>query len=87
MNLLENEHTKKMKVPWRIVTGLPLLLVLLAPAASGADAGPKDPPTKDAKPQGDFIEDVNAKQLERMLDEKDYVAVFWCTSFFYLIYY
>lgn len=24
------------------------------------------------------IEDVNAKQLERLLDEKDYVAVYWC---------
>lgn len=24
------------------------------------------------------IEDVTAKQLERVLNEKDYVAVFWC---------
>lgn len=26
------------------------------------------------------IEDVNAKQLERLLEEKDYVAVYWCKS-------
>jgi hypothetical protein len=25
-----------------------------------------------------FIEDVNAKQLERLIAEEDYVAVFWC---------
>lgn len=25
-----------------------------------------------------IIEDVTAKQLERVLNEKDYVAVFWC---------
>lgn len=26
------------------------------------------------------IEEVNAKQLERILLDKDYVAVFWCKS-------
>ena len=26
------------------------------------------------------IEEVNAKQLEKLLAEKDYVAVFWCKS-------
>lgn len=26
------------------------------------------------------IEEVNAKQLERILAEKDYVAVYWCKS-------
>ena len=25
-----------------------------------------------------FIEDVNAKQLERLIADEDYVAVFWC---------
>jgi hypothetical protein len=24
------------------------------------------------------IEDVNGKQLEKIIQEKDYVAVFWC---------
>lgn len=70
-----------MNVPWRMVTGLTLtlLMVLVVPAVSvTADAVVKEPAAgKDAKPPGDFIEDVNAKQLERMLDEKDYVAVFW----------
>lgn len=74
-----------MNVPWRMVTGLTLtlLMVLVVPAVSvTADAVVKEPAAgKDAKPPGDFIEDVNAKQLERMLDEKDYVAVFWCRSF------
>jgi hypothetical protein len=27
------------------------------------------------------IEEVNAKQLERILAEKDYVAVYWCKFF------
>ena len=63
-----------------------LLLVLLVPATSGADAVVKQPTLgTDGKPLGDFIEDVNAKQLERMLDEKDYVAVFWCRSHFLLL--
>lgn len=30
---------------------------------------------KDAEP---VIEEVNAKQLERLLNEKDFVAVYWC---------
>lgn len=28
------------------------------------------------------IEEVSAKQLERLLNDKDYVAVFWCKSLF-----
>ena len=27
------------------------------------------------------IEEVNAKQLEKLLSDKDYVAVFWCKLF------
>lgn len=27
-----------------------------------------------------IIEEVNAKQLERILNEKDFVAVYWCES-------
>lgn len=30
---------------------------------------------KEAEP---VIEEVNAKQLERLLNEKDFVAVYWC---------
>lgn len=33
---------------------------------------------KDAEP---VIEEVNAKQLERLLNEKDFVAVYWCKCF------
>lgn len=32
-------------------------------------------------PQEPVIEDVTAKQLDRVLAEKDYVAVFWCKYF------
>lgn len=44
---------------------------LLAAAASAAR---KAPATK-AEPQ---IEEVTAKQLERVLEDKDFVAVYWC---------
>ncbi|XP_045765517.1 uncharacterized protein LOC123867504 isoform X7 [Maniola jurtina] len=50
----------------RWVPALAALLVVVAAAR-------KAPPPR-AEPQ---IEEVTAKQLERVLDEKDYVAVFW----------
>ena len=31
-----------------------------------------------------IIEDVTAKQLEKILNDKDFVAVYWC-EFFYII--
>lgn len=52
------------------------------PAGSAHAASP-DPPaaaayrSKDAHAEP-VIEEVTAKQLERVLNEKDYVAVFWC---------
>lgn len=49
---------------------VPVLAALLAVVA----AARKAPPPR-AEPQ---IEEVTAKQLERVLDDKDYVAVFWC---------
>ena len=30
------------------------------------------------KAEAATIEEVSAKQLERLLEEKDYVAVYWC---------
>lgn len=30
------------------------------------------------------IEEVNAKQLEKLLADKDYVAVFWCKCCWYI---
>ena len=47
---------------WLFVGGLAVL------AAHAHAAGPK----------ADVIEDVNAKQLEDLVAESDYVAVFWC---------
>ncbi|CAH2105861.1 unnamed protein product [Euphydryas editha] len=54
----------------RWVSGLAALLLLV----SVASAARKTPPPR-IEPQ---IEEVTAKQLERVLEEKDYVAVFWC---------
>ncbi|XP_046997405.1 uncharacterized protein LOC124612943 isoform X3 [Schistocerca americana] len=55
-----------------------LLLALLAAAAfPGARAAKKaSAPSKDAEAAA-VIEEVTAKQLERILNEKDFVAVFW----------
>lgn len=41
-----------------------------AAAAAAAAAPPLEPEA--------VIEEVNAKQLEKLLADKDYVAVFWC---------
>jgi len=49
--------------------------------ASGSTASAPDPPAATYRPKDHaepIIEDVTAKQLERVLNEKDYVAVFWC---------
>lgn len=35
------------------------------------------PPPAPIEPEA-VIEEVNAKQLEKLLTDKDYVAVFWC---------
>lgn len=44
------------------------------------------PPTLSAKEAASQqIEEVTAKQLEKILHDKDYVAVFWCK--FYLLLY
>lgn len=53
------------------------------PAATGSAATSGSPAAATAhhrmKDQAEpVIEEVTAKQLERVLNEKDYVAVFWC---------
>lgn len=71
------------------------VLVLVLAIASGAAAAKKaaqpaaaqtgaPPPPKEES----VIEEVSAKQLERVLNEKDYVAVFWCkfSLFIYLVF-
>lgn len=40
-----------------------------------APATPSPPPVIEQEP---VIEEVTQKQLERILQEKDYVAVYWC---------
>lgn len=46
---------------------------LLLVALVTAKRAPTPPTTQEP-----IIEEVTAKQLERVLAEKDYVAVFWC---------
>lgn len=49
---------------------------------SGSTASAPDPPAAAYRPKDhaeSIIEEVTAKQLERVLNEKDYVAVFWYT--------
>lgn len=43
-------------------------------AASPVKAAAPPPSAEDAS----VIEEVSAKQLERLLQDKDYVAVYWC---------
>lgn len=43
-------------------------------AAVPVKAAPAPPPVEDTS----IIEEVTAKQLERLLHDKDYVAVYWC---------
>lgn len=51
----------------------------VSPAADKKKAGKTAAPVDDDEEKVEaVIEDVNAKQLERLLDEKDYVAVYWC---------
>ncbi|XP_026805922.1 uncharacterized protein LOC113548995 isoform X2 [Rhopalosiphum maidis] len=50
--------------------------------SSGSTASAPDPPAAAYRPKDHaepIIEEVTAKQLERVLNEKDYVAVFWYT--------
>lgn len=58
-----------------------LVAVIAASAADTKKAAPnkagEENDTDEEKVEA-VIEDVNAKQLERLLEEKDYVAVFWC---------
>lgn len=64
-------------------------MVVLAILATSVFVGAKKTaePAKSPPPAGarghakeveSVIEEVTAKQLERVLNEKDYVAVFWC---------
>lgn len=56
-----------------------VLCALLGTVDAVARTKPDEPRSKgghkDAEP---VIEEVNAKQLERLLNEKDFVAVYWC---------
>ena len=60
---------------------LTLLIVTLTAidgvASAKKSSGPEEGGKK-GKEESAVIEEVTAKQLERVLNEKDFVAVFWC---------
>lgn len=60
---------------------LALLLIAVSSVDGKKQATPEPTPVKSAAKPRDSepeIEEVTAKQLERVLNEKDFVAVFWC---------
>lgn len=64
---------------------LALLILVVSGVEGRKQATPEPSPAKatklkDSEPE---IEEVTAKQLERVLNEKDFVAVFWCEFHFW----
>ncbi|XP_076288397.1 hulk isoform X1 [Lasioglossum baleicum] len=63
---------------------LAVLCALLGTVDAAAKTRPDEPRAKGHKDAEPVIEEVNAKQLERLLNEKDFVAVYWyarsCTT-------
>jgi hypothetical protein len=53
-------------------------LLRLLVAAAVLWSGLVDSVAAKSKEESAIIEDVNAKILERLIQEEDYVAVFWC---------
>lgn len=72
------KERKKMKVKW----WLAICLLLVAGASADKKSAAKKAAEEDSKAEA-VIEDVNAKQLERLVEEKDYVAVYWCKFRFF----
>ncbi|KAK6628373.1 hypothetical protein RUM43_002185 [Polyplax serrata] len=73
------------KWPWTLLLGLVVVALVLGvglveakkSVGSPAAQAPAGAPAKEEP----VIEEVSAKQLEKILNEKDYVAVFWCKFF------
>jgi hypothetical protein len=61
---------------------LALLLIAVSSVDGKKQVTPEPSPVKSTKLKESEpeIEEVTAKQLERVLNEKDFVAVFWCKS-------
>lgn len=75
------------KWSWTYLLGVVIVALVLgvdvvaaAEKKSSAPANGQPPGGKPPKEES-VIEEVSAKQLERVLLEKDYVAVFWCKFF------
>jgi hypothetical protein len=54
------------------------LLVVALATVDGVSAAKKADAAATKVKEESVIEEVTAKQLERVLNEKDFVAVFWC---------
>lgn len=69
-----------------VLLGVVAVLCALLVTVDAAAKAKSDEPSrskgghKEAEP---VIEEVNAKQLERLLNEKDFVAVYWCKCIFH----
>ena len=72
---------------WLVLVCLVAAAHVVSPAAEKKKAGKGGDDAGDGEEKVEaVIEDVNAKQLERLLEEKDYVAVYWCKSFSFSLY-
>lgn len=65
-----------------LIAVLALITILLghvdAAARTKAEESPRGSVTGKQRETEPVIEEVTAKQLERLLNEKDFVAVYWC---------
>lgn len=66
----------------RLLLPLVALLLVLPDARAALKKPPTQPQSQPSAPKEvePVIEEVTAKQLERVLNEKDFVAVYWCKS-------
>jgi hypothetical protein len=57
------------------------LLVCVVCSFSGSVDSKKSPASISSTQTDPTIEDLTSKQLEKLLDQKDYVAVYWCKCY------
>lgn len=63
---------------FKTIAALALIFLTLFTIPSDVECGNKKSPPPPPAVHEPTIEEVTAKQLERILAEKDYVAVYWC---------
>lgn len=65
---------------FKSIAALALIFLSLVAIPSAECANNKKSSASGSPVHEATIEEVNAKQLERLLADKDYVAVYWCKS-------